>query len=39
MKCLAERSSKEDKFYALNESFESFATTYPFVLVDEIKLK
>lgn len=39
LKCLSERASKEDKFYGLSEGFESFSSLYPFMLVDEAKLK
>lgn len=39
LKCLSERICKEDKYYALNQGFESFSNTYPFMLLDEVKLK
>jgi replication fork clamp-binding protein CrfC len=39
MKCLGERSEKEDKFYALNDSFDNFKAAYPFMLSNALKLK
>ena len=34
MKCLAERRSKEDKYYSLSEDFSVFEKKYKFMLLD-----
>ena len=39
MKCLEERTSKEDKLYSLSESYENFEKKYPFMMIDKVKLK
>ncbi len=37
-KCLNERKSKEDKFYSLSDSFETFFAKYPFMFLVQKEL-
>ncbi len=39
LKCLDERKSKEDKFYSLNDSFETFFNKYPFMFLVKKELE
>ena len=39
MGCLSERAQKEDKYYGLGDSYQGFAKTYPWMLLDNNKIQ